>query len=186
MKKILNFLLVIFFLSAQAIAANIKIMSLQNFSTSSPPKYYKAKIVETEMLKDGFLFEENSVICGEILEVVSPKRGKRDAYAILSINKVMIGPHQEKLRSPYLAKVVGYEPLNPKKVAFSLATTAAGFVVKGATQGITFIQGVAQNEEGNRLKSGVVNVYKNSPLSFIEPGEQLDVEVGDILLLIVD
>ena len=45
-------------------------------------------------------------------------------------------------------------------------------------------EGMIENEEGNRIQSGVKKVYKESPLSYVEKGQELKMESGDSFYLI--
>ena len=49
--------------------------------------------------------------------------------------------------------------------------------------GVAAVQGVVKNEEGNRLKSGVVSAYEASPASYVKKGEDLEFGVKDIFYL---
>ena len=41
-----------------------------------------------------------------------------------------------------------------------------------------------KNEDGNRIESGVKKVYKDSPLSYVEKGEELNIRPNDKFYLI--
>jgi len=185
MKKfLLNLALTLTLLTSGAYAANIKVISLEDFSTENPSTTYTVKTIQPEFLNKKILLETGTVISGSIIKIHEPKRGKRDGYfEFKPISAICNGTTTDLLDSKVFAIVKGYEPLNPKDLVISGGKTAAGFFVKGASEGISLVQGIAQNEEGNRLKSGVKKVYKDSPLSYIEAGKELNVKAGDVLVL---
>jgi len=185
-KKFLIFTFGLFLLTsnAQANTDTIKVMSLEQFSTQNPSSDYKVQTIEREKLSDGTFLETGTIISGHVVRVKPPKRLKRNGYFEFVPDTFSYdGETQIIEKSDMIAKVVGYKPIDPKELAFSAVKTAAGFAVKGATQGISFVEGVAQAENGDRLKSGFINVYKDSPLSYLEVGSELNVNVGDILIL---
>ena len=47
----------------------------------------------------------------------------------------------------------------------------------GVSYGISFVDGLVTNPEGNRLKSGAKQVYKDSFLSYVEKGEDIHVDI---------
>ena len=59
------------------------------------------------------------------------------------------------------------------------ALMVGSYFVKVLSIGVAFVEGVAKNEQDNRLKSGVTNAYEESPISLVEKGEQLDIKTGD-------
>lgn len=51
------------------------------------------------------------------------------------------------------------------------------------SEGVSFVKGVWKNPENNRLKSGVVQVYKDSPLSYVEEGKDVYITKDTMFLL---
>lgn len=184
MKKFLLATFIYLALSSTAQAAVIRAISLEDFSTAEPALTYKAQILDTCVLKNGTILSEGSIISGKVTNVSHAKRGKRDGYFDFKIDTITTASTIKSLSSSNLsARVIDYTPLNAKELTFKVARTGAGFVVKGATQGISFAQGFINAKGENRLKSGVVNVYKTSPLAYVEVGEELTVKNGDILII---
>lgn len=70
-------------------------------------------------------------------------------------------------------------------MATSAATTAGGmlFHIPLLSEGVSFVKGVWKNPENNRLKSGVVQVYKDSPLSYVEEGKDVYITKDTMFLL---
>ena len=70
------------------------------------------------------------------------------------------------------------------QVGKKAAISVGNHFVKGVAPAISLAEGMIKNEDGNRLESGVKNVYKSSPLSYIEKGNDLVLERGDYFYLI--
>lgn len=183
-KHLLIFTIIIFFISSSAQAKAIRVISLENFSTANPSSTYKVQVIEKEELKDGTVYEAGTIICGEVVKVKNAQRGKRDGYFEFVPTFLIYNNETCKIKDPNVsAKVVGYAPINPMDIAEKAAKGAVGLFFKGASQGISFVQGVAEDKDGNRLKSGFVKMYKDSPLTYIEEGKELNVNVGDLIVL---
>lgn len=183
-RKILIVAFFILFLPLGVFAKTIKVLSLDEFSTEYPSSTYSVQTIQQEVLQDGTVIEEGTVISGHVLSVQNAKRLKRDGYfEFIPTTFMYRGEYINNIPSGIVARVVDYEPLEPQEFVLSVAKKAAGFAVKGATQGISFVEGVVKADEGERLKSGIVKVYKDSPLSYIEAGSELYVKRGDVLVL---
>ena len=63
--------------------------------------------------------------------------------------------------------------------------TDGDFFVTGVSYGVSFVDGVITNNEENRLKSGVKQVYDDSFISLIELGDEIVIKKGDIFYLIL-
>lgn len=184
MKRFIFFTVIFLCLSNSVQAKTIKVESLENFSTENPSSTYSVKVVDREEFKNGKVLEAGTIISGHVVRVQGPQRGKRNGYfEFIPASATYNGVTRTAQNPIVIARVVGYSPIDPKDLAIKAVKSAAGLTVKGASQGLSFVEGVAKAEEGSRLKSGLVNVYKDSPLSFLEPGSELEVKKGDILLL---
>lgn len=183
-KLLLIFASIIFFISSSAQAKSIRVISLEKFSTANPSPTYKVQVIEKEIFKDGTILEPGAIISGEVVKVKNAQRGKRNGYFVFLPTEIIMNNKTYKIRNPHIsAKVVGYSPINPSNLIETAAKGAVGLIFKGASQGISFAQGVAQAENGNRLKSGFVNLYKDSPLAYIEEGAELNINAGDLIVL---
>ena len=49
--------------------------------------------------------------------------------------------------------------------------------------GYSAVEGAIKNEKDNRFKSSVTEVYQDSPLSYVEKGEELVIEKGQLFFL---
>lgn len=188
MKKFLFVIVfILLFMGSNVYAETVRVKALAPFSTQNPSAIFTAEVVETEVFKSGFILYSGSVISGKVVYVAPPKRGKRDAYfEFLPTSFTYEGVTKTAKKPMAIAKVVAYSPIDTKKLAGKAVKTAASLFVKGASLGISFVQGVAQADEGeNKIISGVEKTYKDSPLSYIEVGDELNIDVGDELVLIV-
>lgn len=189
---LLIFLGVLFFLGSVAHAKTYKVISLENFSTLNPSQTYKVQFIENEKLDDGTIYEEGTILSGEVIKINKPTRGKRNAYFEFVPTEVTIGNKTQRIENPQIcAKVVGYAPFNTKGLAEKAAKGSLGLVLKSiigpiatfTSGGISFIQGFTADENGNKIKAGLVKAYEDSPLVFFEEGKQLNVSPGDLILL---
>ncbi|HNW26741.1 MAG TPA: hypothetical protein PKI94_08140 [Candidatus Gastranaerophilaceae bacterium] len=175
--------LFVFALSASAKTQTVKVMALSDFSTQNPSPTFRAEIIEGEIFKGDFL-DSGTIVEGRVIRIESPKFGKQNAYFVFLPYVLTQNGKTTTTKEPMaVAKVVGYSPVDTKKLVGKVFKTAANFVVKGASLGISFVEGAAKAQEGDRFQSGLVNVYNDSPLSYIEPGKELNIEPGDILIL---
>ena len=80
MKKFLLILSIIIIASIQpAMAKNIKVQALDNFSTARPSHTWSVRLVDNITTKDGTILYAGSVIYGNIVGVTDPQRLKRNA-----------------------------------------------------------------------------------------------------------
>lgn len=141
--------------------------------------------MEEHKLKNGINFEYGSIIKGRMLEVKLPKRGKRDAYFIFMPESYTIPSKKitKSLRHKNLeAKLSGYEKLNKIKLIEKTGVYAGGIAIPGISQAYWFSKGSIKPQKGQtRTKSGLNSVYENSPISYIEQGDELIVKEGRFL-----
>lgn len=181
-----RFLLVIVFIlftmNSGVQAKTIKVVSLEHFSTEFPSEIYNVQTLEKIKLGKELTLERGTIIAGRVVKVESPKIFSRNAYfefipTLISYNGVL-----QKIENPkYVARIVGYRSIDAERAAICGAKMATNFLTMGASMGISFIQGLTEAEEGYRFKSGIMRTYKDSPLSFVGVGSELDIEVGDAL-----
>ncbi len=194
MKKIIiftMFLFAVFFSLNPSFAADSKnkvaVESLSDFSFNHQVDTVRLKVLEKNKFKNGVKFEKGAILTAKVAKVVDAKRGKRNGYLVvdpLSYTVPSTGASVQIDDEYWLANVLGYKPFDAKSTAAKAGLSVAGFFVKGIGQIFYFGKGVISPEEGEgRLKSGAKNVYENSPLAYIEEGEEVDIKTGDILLL---
>lgn len=139
---------------------------------------------------DYLLNNELSISDGEKItlkldEYVSPKRGKRNGY--YKVTYIAPVPEGETYKSFNLKGTL--RPSNPKdikEIAKSAGISAAGYVLKvpGFTQALAAAKGlITPNENESRLKSAGENVYKSTPLTYAEKGEDFKLEPDDLAVI---
>lgn len=184
MKKILSiFVVAIVLLTSKAQAQTIKVSAVDNFSSDQPASIFRIKTLEDNEIQ-GMLFKSDTIISGIVLRVQEPTRGKRDGYFEFIPNLITYQGESVKINLPKTAaQIMYYKPTDPKKETLNATLKVANFFLKGLISGIEFAQGAIKAENGQRIKSGAMNVYNNSFLSYIEVGNQLNIKSGDILVL---
>jgi len=183
-KTLLAFVFIFFSLTSCAQAQTLKVVSIDGFSTKNPSAICRVQTLETTELADNFFLESGTIISGTVVQAHRPKFGKRDSY--LEIIPTSITNNDKTInitKSKLTAKVVAYKPIAPQALAGNVAIKAANLVVLGASQGISFTMGATQAKEGTRIKSGLERMYKDSFISLLEAGSELNINQGDILIL---
>lgn len=185
MKKILyTFIFCIFLLTSRVQAQTIKVLSVDDFSTLNPSSTYSVKTLELLQLEDGTFLYPNTIVSGVVLRVKGPKHGKRDSYFEFIPSTVAYNGQCYPIKSQKtIAQVIAYKPIDKKALAYNVARKTANLFLKGLISGIEFVQGAVEAENGQRIKSGCVKVYKDSFFSYLEVGEELNIKSGDILVL---
>lgn len=158
-----------------ALAVNVEVEALSDFSTNNPPQTYSVKIVEPINTKNGNI-ESGSIIEGKII-AIDAKRLKQDA-TFSFIPTYLVTPKGEviKVKRNFIGNY--RKEIDKKQIAKSAVLTAGNFAIKGFSTGVTAIEGAVKNEQGNVIKSTAVAVYEGSPLSYIQKGESLELKQG--------
>ena len=191
MKKFIITLALMFFqISMCQAATQLKVVAIEEFKTTEPSETLDVKVLQSATLGN-YDLGVNSILHCKVLQVVDPKRGKRNASFYVKPLSYTVNNTtctiDEDFYGKYSKFVLSKEEIKeipPGKVIKSAAMTVGNYFVKGLSTCVAFVQGVAKNEEHNRLKSGVVNAYEESPLSYISEGQQLDIKVGDDFYLV--
>ncbi len=172
--------LILLFPSA-ALAETLKVEALSAFSTEEPESSMRVKILEDAALDDIVLYK-GDILSGKTTDIVSPKRLKRNAsFSFIPETYTDKSGKTHKFLKEYKGRYAF--PLDKAGLAKTAGLAIGGYFVKGLSLGVNAIEGAVKNEEGNRLKSSAVKVYENSPLSYIETGDELNILEGDIFLL---
>ena len=192
MKKILiSFICLLFSVTASQAAVQMKVAALDSFKTDSPAESMDVMVLQDTVLGENDIAVNSTLHC-RVLKIVDPKRGKRKAtFFVKPLSYTTKDGVTNDIEGDYYGKystfVLSKEELKeipPGKVIKSAALSVGNYFVKGLSTGVAFVQGFAKNKEHNRLKSGVVNAYEESPLSYISEGQQLDIKVGDDFYLV--
>lgn len=185
MKKILLTLICLSQISACFAADYLKVTAMEDFSTDSPKETFNVRLREDGTLGK-YELPTNSILHCQVLQIVDPKRGKRNAVFFVKPLTYTQGDEtlqiQEDMYGKYTTVVLSKEEIKKLpywKMVKNGALMVGSYFVKGLSIGVAFVEGVAKNEQDNRLKSGVTNAYEESPISLVEKGEQLDIKTGD-------
>jgi hypothetical protein len=176
-------LLVILGLLIQPVfAETIPVQALGNFSTAKPSSTYSVKVLKEFQLNSSITINEGDIVHGKIVDVVSPKRLKRDATFTFVPNKVTTeNGHTTTIKGEFPARYT--VPIDKKALARTAALGVGSYFVKGLALGVNAVEGAIKNEEDNRLVSSIDYVYENSPLSYVEKGEDIEIKYGEEFFL---
>ena len=188
MKKNLYIILCSLFLftSPGFAATTVEVEAITPFNSANPPKIMQIAILERVEFENGIVFENGSVVIGDVVDVKQPTRGKRNAtFKFQPTSSYYKGKTTKILDSDFIAKYKEKKPLNKGELALSGATTAGSllFNIPFLSQGVSLVKGMVKNENGNRLKSGAIQVYKDSPVAYIEEGKDIVLAPNDIFYL---
>lgn len=177
-------------LGAYAETDKVHVTTVSKFDTANPSQKLDVRVIEDGLLGSHILRTGDVIHCN-VVKVTDPKRGKRSAtFAVCPTSYTSDGETiviNENYYGKYAARIISKEEL--KKVdkveaGKKAVLTVGNHFVKGLKTGVTLAEGMIENEDGNRIKSGVKKVYKDSPLSYVEKGQELDLESGDSFYLI--
>ena len=186
MKKIILSFFIMIITTLSSNAETIIGTALTDFSTATPKEYFAVKIDEGFTVDNFKTYNKDTIFYGKIIKVENGKRGKRMGYFVFSPT------HYADAKGSYIMdkknqqiKVSFYKPFDKEHAMKSIAntgvTTAAGQLlgIPLLSQSISFIKGVVKPEENtNRVVSGVKKVYKDSPLTLVEKGDELIIHPG--------
>lgn len=186
MKKALLALIFISALCQPAMAKNIKVEAMSDFSTANPPKSWQVKIVDGFTDADGHEITAGSILEGKIENVKSPSRLKRNA----SFTFVPVKFYDANSLKNYtvekelVGKYSNLSDVTVGSVAKQGAIMVGNQVVNGFFgPGVALVEGAVKNEQGNRAKSAAVSAYESSPLSYINKGNELEFKQGQIFIM---
>lgn len=178
----LCFFLIISGMFSQAYSQTVEVESLSNFSTYNPPSSITVKLVEPLVLLPSLTLDAGVYLSGTLVDVVSPKRLKRDAS--FSFKPETYTTVDGEIHNLDIDVIASYTvPLDKGQLAKNAALGVGNFFVKGLSMGVAAVKGAVQNEEENRIKSSAVSVYEASPFSYVEKGEDLDIKFSQSFYL---
>ena len=176
-------------LSANAATDNIHVTMVGEFDTANPAKTINVRVIESGVLGN-YLLKTGDILHCNVIKVTDPKRGKRKAsFVVCPTSFTSEGTTtviKESFYGKYADKVLSKEELknvDAMQVGKKAAVTVGNHFVKGIAPAVSLAEGMIKNEEGNRIESGVKKVYKDSPLSYVEKGEELELETGESFYL---
>lgn len=167
-------------------AKSVKVQAVTEFNSLRPVSTMKVIVLEKSEFKNGLVFEDGTLLYGNIIDVKQPKRAKLNAsFRFKPVTYTYLGK-TKKIEDPeFIAKYAECKELDKLGIATSAATTAGGMIfhIPLLSEGVSLVKGIWKNPENNRLKSGVVQVYKDSPLSYIEEGKDIDIKADTVFIL---
>ena len=174
--------LLLIMLNQPVLAKPIAVEALSGFTTENPPKEMSIKLLEDVAVDDTLTIKAETIVDGNVVDVTDPKRLKRNA----SFTFVPTSYRDERgqvvvIKNYYPAKYT--TKINKGQLAKSAALGVGSFFVKGLSIGYSAVEGAIKNEKDNRFKSSVTEVYQDSPLSYVEKGEELVIEKGQLFFL---
>ncbi len=183
MKKISGSLFLLLVMLGQPVLAKpIAVEAMSSFTTENPPKEMSIKLLEDVAIDDDLTIKSETVVDGNVVDVTDPKRLKRNATFTFV-------PTSYKDNNGKVVVIKNYYPakyttkINKGQLAKSAALGVGNFFVKGLSFGYSAVEGAIKNEKDNRFKSSVNEVYQDSPLSYVEKGEELVIEKGQLFFL---
>ncbi len=173
--------LIVFGLCPCANAETVEVASLGSFSTANPPSSIRIKLLDILELTNTTI-PAGSEMGGKLVDVVSPKRLKRNAKFSFK-PEWYIDTNGSKHNLNETVKATYTTTLNKGQLAKKAVLGVGNHFVKGLSMGVAAVEGVVENEEGNRLKSGAKSVYDASPLSYSEKGKDIVINENEIFYL---
>ena len=128
-KFYLTLVLSFLFISMPAYAAKaVKVSALTEFNSLKPAETMQVITLERAEFKNGIVFEDGTVITGNIIDVKQPKRAKLNASFKFQPTSYTYNGKTEKITDPeFIAKYAEYKELDKASpLATSAATTAGG------------------------------------------------------------
>ena len=181
MKNLFLLILSFIFFNSAVYAETIIVQSMSDISTFNPPKTATIKVLSDIQLDEQLTLNCGDIIMGYITDVIDPKVLKRSAKFSFKIFGILKGNKIVYIENDYIGKYT--TKIDKAAIAKSAALGVGNFFVKGLSIGYHAVEGAIKNEEGNTLESSAVAVYKNSPFSYVEKGENITIKNGDIFYL---
>ncbi len=177
-----GFLIIISCMYTQAYAQTVEVLSLDNFSTENPPQSISIKLLEPLEVSENEFYKAGVIMKGDLFDVVSPKRLKRDAdFSFKPVTITDLDGKTYQIESNIKASYT--TPIDKGKVAKNAALGVGSFFVKGLSVGVAAVSGAVKNEEGNRFKSSAVSAYEASPFSYVEKGQDISIAQNQVFFL---
>ena len=182
LKKIYILLVILVINISCAMADAIPVESLSDFSTANNPKMISVRLLENVQLDKYTLLKKGYIVQGKITDIREPHRLKRDAsFSFVPLNFQNESDKIINISNYYVARYT--TKIDTSELAKSAALGIGNHFVKGISMGVRAVEGAVENEEGNRIKSSAVALYENSPVSYIEKGEDVVISKGEIFYL---
>ncbi len=164
-----------------AFADRLHVQALTDFSTESPANSITFQALDSIELSPDVKIWSGDVVDAHIQEIIPPKRLKRNAsFKIVPVSYTDTAGNKHVINDEFIGKFSPKFELDKGQLAKNTALSIGNHFFQGLSLGYHALEGAVKNEEGNRVKSSVVSVYKNSPLSYVENGQELEIKEGDL------
>ena len=191
MRKLFLILSLSLCLSANA-SDKLHVKALQDYSSQNPSETFKVEAIEDGAMGEIPILKGDIINC-TLQKTKDAKRAKIDAKIYFNIesyeDKKGIHKLSQNLTAKYAKTVINKEEVKkkvtPKKAVKTTAKVVGGAFVEGASYIVSFADGIITNNENNRLKSGVKQVYDDSFLSYIEEGDEVEIKTDDTFYFII-
>ena len=184
MKKVLikvGVLALLLTLASPVFADRLHVQALTDFSTASPVNTITFQALDSIELGSDVKIWSGDIVDAHIQEIIPPNRLKRNAsFKIVPVSYTDTAGTKHTINEEFIGKFSPKFELDKGQLAKNAALTVGNHFFQGLSLGYHALEGAVKNEEGNRVKSSVVSVYKNSPLSYVENGQELDIKEGDL------
>ena len=182
MKKWLFWLSAVFLTSSVSFAAEVlQVESLTKFSTAEYPSEVRVKALNDIDLAPDINIKEGYTLTGKLVDVASPKRLKRDAkFSFMPMYYVDNNGKTTMIKDPFEGRYTKDIEIDKGQLAKSAALGVGSYFVQGLSVGYYAVEGAVKNESDNRFKSSVKSIYKHSPLSYVEKGQDIEINVHDV------
>lgn len=175
------FLVLLSGMFTQTFAQTVVVESLSDFSTANPPTSITVKLIEPLELANEFQLNAGVIMQGDLVDVTSPKRLKRDANFSFKPKSYTDKDGEHKITQDVTASYT--EPVDKGNLAKNAALGVGSFFVKGLSIGYAAVEGAVKNEEDNRFKSSITSAYESSPFSYANKGEDLEIKKSQYFYL---
>ena len=161
-------------------AETMQVMSLSDFTTENPSEYIEVQIYNDIQLDEDLSLRSGYQVKGKVVDVVSPKRLKRDAkFSIIPVSYKDFNGVEHPIEKEHVGKYSPKFDIDKGQLAKDATLAVGNHFVKGLSLGYHAVEGAVKNEEGNRLKSSVVSIYESTPLSYANNGEEIVIKKND-------
>ena len=186
MKKLLLFFTITVLACSPAMAKNVKVEAMSDFSTANPPKTWEVKIVDGFTTKNGSEIYSGSKIKGRIEGITDPKRLKRNAnFNFIPYEYYdSVSKRTYSVNKSFIGKYSSMTDITPGAVIEQGAIMAGSHFISGFIgPSVALVKGAVKNEEGNRAKSAAISVYESTPISYINKGKDIEIKKGQVFIM---
>ena len=185
MQKFLLILIMILIVQP-VMAKGVKVQALSDFSTARPSKTWDLRVVDGFVMDNGVVVHANTIVEGKIIDVVSPKRLKRNA-SFKFIPQTFYDPidgSTKTVKCDFEGKYNPRSEIDARTLAKKGAMTAGNMLIGSfVAPAVGLVEGAVKNENGNRAKSAAISAYENTPLSYANKGKDLEFKKGQFFIM---